>query len=572
MLVLLLISWLPAVSILLLLLLPTSCRQAYRYITLGTTLLQGLMVGIVLASFYNHPSGEEIWTVHRPWMQLNMGSWGRLAVDYLVGVDGLNVGLLGLTALILNVGVIASWNVEQYAKGYFILYLLINMLVVGSFLALDFLLFYIFFEAALLPIYFFLGIWGGKGGKQAATQFFLYTLSGTLLILLVLIGLGQSVYDPVATGLQAGLLHAGEVLTPAKIETVQQAVQHYAINSTDIVHSLRIAHMQDVHNFLPDAALGLYSGKLMGGHAARLWAFGALVLGFCIKLAAVPLHTWLPDAHVEAPTPISIILAALLLKIGAYGLLRIAYNIFPEGAIYYSKGIGVLGLLSITYAALNALAMQDIKRMVAYASIAHMGFVLLGLGSLTCEGIQGALYQLVSHGLLATLLFLIAGVLQDRTGERRIECYSGLTHKMPRYAAVATTTFFAALGLPGFSGFIGELLVLLGAFQATKAGYPLWLGIVGTLGVLLNAIYWVWTMQRMFLGSFALRGSAKEGQLYDLRTREYVMLVPLLILILLLGIFPHWLLGLTQDAVSELVTRIHTVGRDNLEAILSWRR
>jgi len=260
------------------------------------------------------------------------------------------------------------------------------------------------------------------------------------------------------------------------------------------------------------------------------------------------------------------ILAAILLKIGGYGLLRMAYNIFPEGAIYYATGIGTLGACAIIYAALTALAMQDLKKMVAYASIAHMGFMLLGLASLTNEGVNGALYQMISHGLIAALLFGIVGVLQERTQDRIIEHHSGLATRMPHYATIAVISFFAALGLPGFSSFIAELLVLMGAFRSSLL--PRWMGMVGVVGILLNATYLIWTVQKVFWGNFSLRSPAGPSILKDLHAREYMLFIPLLLFTFFLGVCPQWLLDLVTEATQQLVTRVHTVGKENLGIIL----
>jgi NADH-quinone oxidoreductase subunit M len=332
------------------------------------------------------------------------------------------------------------------------------------------------------------------------------------------------------------------------------------------VHSLNIVLMTDARNFIPGSIFGLLDSQFIWGHAARLVAFLALVIGFLIKLAAVPFHSWLPDAHVEAPTPISMILAAILLKIGGYGLIRTAYNIFPEGAIYYAFEMGALGVCTVVYAALTALAMQDLKRMIAYSSVAHMGFVLLGLASLTHEGVHGALYQMVSHGLIAALLFGIVGVLQDRTQDRRIDHYSGLATTMPYYATITVVSFFAALGLPGFSSFIAELLVLIGVFHASSL--PKWMGMIGVVGMLLNAVYFLWTIQRVFFGNFTLCYPSCQAVLQDLQPKEYILFIPLLLLIFLFGIYPQLLLDLITDATNHLVTSVHSAGSANLDTIL----
>ena len=441
-----LIIWLPIGSLVVLLLLPSYRIKIFRYIALGTTLLQGLGVGWVLiqclASTTQGMTGKLQWIEQCSWMRLDLGSLGSLAIDYLVGIDGLNIGLVLLAVFVLTIGVIASWNIQQYTKAYFALYLLMDTLIMGSFLALDFFLLYVFLEATLVPIYFFIGIWGGPQRTYAATKFFLYTLSGTILILLVLIGLGLSVYDPVATGLQVGIITQGTPPNTEQIQAVQSLVQASSIAPQHIVHSFNLLHMTEVHNFIPGAIFGLLPGKIILGKAVRLLAFLSLAIGFLVKLAAVPFHTWLPDAHVEAPTPISMVLAGIVLKIGGYGLMRTAYSIFPEGAIYYGFWIGMLGVGTVLYAAFNALAMQDLKRMIAYASVAHMGFVLLGLSSLTQEGAHGALYQMVSHGLISALLFLVAGVLQDRTQDRMIDHYSGLATQMPYYTTMGCAELF----------------------------------------------------------------------------------------------------------------------------------
>lgn len=554
-----LIIWLPMVSLWLLLLLPVSQQHVCRYIALGTTLLQGLMMGLVYRHGINNTPIE-----HLAWIRLNLGHAGILSVTYSVGIDGLNTSFILLAILILTMGIVASWQERQYVKGYFALYLFMDTLIMGTFLALDFLLFYIFFEVILLPIYFFISIWGGAQRTQAATKFLLYNLFGTVMIFIVLIGLGSSVYDPAATGARCKLF-TNEIPSQAQIREVQDHVQARLIAPQDIVHSLQITCMTDVRNFLPGSIFAIQSGQRIWGQAARLIAYISLLVGFLIKIAAVPLHSWLPDAHVEAPTPISMLLAAIVLKVGGYGIMRIAYPIFPEGAIHYAFGMSILGVCAILYAALLALSMQDLKRMVAYSSVANIGFVLLGLASLTNEGMHGALYQMISHGCIAALLFYNVGILQARTQDRNITHYNGLFTKVPSYTTLLIVSFFAALGLPGFSSFVAKLLVLIGALQSTHL--PNWVGIAGTMGILLNAIYWIWTIQRICFGKLSLYNPNWALTLTDLSTREYIVLISLLLCTFILGVYPQCLLDSMTDDVRQLATYVCTVGKENLKII-----
>jgi len=287
----------------------------------------------------------------------------------------------------------------------------------------------------------------------------------------------------------------------------------------------------------------------------RTIAFLFLLIGFGIKLPMVPFHTWLPDAHVEAPTAVSVILAALLLKIGGYGLLRIVIPLFPGEAISMGWLVATFGVLSIIYGALNAMASKDLKRLIAYSSVSHMGFVLLGIASLTTEGITGAVYQMVSHGLITSMLFILAGVLSDRTNDRSIANYSGLAGKMPIYFSFVLIAFFASLGLPGFSGFIAEIMVLLGAFASSGVNGILAKGfaITAVLGLIIGAAYYLWTLQRMFFGSFVWKGGSQPELLTDLSVREKVLLLPLAALSLLLGIMPQSLIDFIAPYAGSII-------------------
>jgi NADH-quinone oxidoreductase subunit M len=453
-----------------------------------------------------------------------------MRAEYYIGVDGLSLPLVLLSVVVMLVATISSWTTQKNPKAYFILLLILNTAIIGSFIALDFLLFYLFFEFMLLPMFFLIALWGGPRREYASIKFFLYTLAGSILILVAMIALYVSVHDPG---------HAGA-----------------------LVHTFNIMNMTSPVNFISNSVLDPNNPWNIGSLTARQWTFLFLFVGFAIKLPMVPFHTWLPDAHVEAPTAVSVILAALLLKIGGYGLARIAFPIFPDAAMYFGLMLGIFGVISIIYGGLNAMASKDLKRLIAYSSVSHMGFVLLGLSSVTPEGVAGSIYQMVSHGIITTMLFLIAGVLYDRTHDRMIDNYSGLFGKMPSYTVIVIIAFFASMGLPGFSGFIAEIMVFLGAFKSGSVSGPLHesLAIIATLGLIIGAAYYLWTLQRMFFGPYHLKVELTNNVLSDLDRREYLMLVPLAAATLYLGILPQSLVSIIEPFARNLSSFVLQTG------------
>ncbi|MEM9859200.1 MAG: NADH-quinone oxidoreductase subunit M [Bacteroidota bacterium] len=554
---------LPLVAALGLVLLPLKHQSYFKFIALGVSLVQ-LIIGASLYLSYQPTDAPysiaSFQFVERvSWIDLDLQSLGKLSAEYFLGVDGLSFGLVLLSIIVLCIGVIASWKITKKVKAYFALYLLLNASIIGCFVALDFLLFYLFFEFMLLPMYFLIGLWGGPRREYASIKFFLYTLLGSIFILIVMIGLYTSVINPQATAVEMGLAASGESPSSLVIEQVQQMLRKGEIPPEKLVRTFNMVFMTDAANLIPNSFMSKLEIHLILGNQARYLGFLLLFLGFAIKVPVVPFHTWLPDAHVEAPTPISVVLAGILLKIGGYGMFRTAYLMFPDGAIHFAWWIGFFGVISILYGAFNALASKDLKRLIAFSSVSHMGFVLLGLAALSVEGVSGAIYQMISHGFISAGLFLIAGVIYDRTHDRLIENYSGLASKMSGYTVMVVIFFFASLGLPGFSGFIAEILVFLGAFSSALVEganiLPRWMAITAIFGLILSAAYYLWTIQRMFFGKYHVK-RVEPKYLTDLNVRELIMFIPLAFFTLLLGIFPSALLDLINSSVATFVNTI----------------
>jgi NADH-quinone oxidoreductase subunit M len=523
-------------------------KEQARNIAIGLSTLQLTLLGYIYSAF-DKTSGLFQFNETHHWFSISLGSMGQFMSKYTLGIDGLSISLLLLTGLITWVALWNSTEIKEKIGGYYALVLLLNASIMGCFMAKDLFLFYVFFEFMLLPMYFLIGIWGGPRRNYASLKFFLYTLVGSLLILIVMLGMGIAYVDPYETALLNGLIRPEQDFNVEALKTVQQLIQSQELATSSLVHSFDIQALSDLKNCQITSILHISSGWQLAGMSAREWGFWLLFIGFAIKLPMVPLHTWLPDAHVEAPTPISVLLAGVLLKIGAYGWLRITIPFFQIEALMAANILAGLGALSIIYGAYNALAMTDLKKLVAYSSVSHMGFVLLGIAAFTAEGWQGAIFQTISHGVLSALLFLIVGVLYSRTGNREIDSYSGLVTLMPRFTVISGIAIFASLGLPGFSGFIGEFFSLLGAFSSPFV-HPV-IAVFGALGLLLGAGYLLWTFQKIYLGKHYQKNA--DWSLPDLNKLELLSLFGLGIISILLGVYPGLLFELSEKFVTELL-------------------
>lgn len=495
------ITFIPLLGALVIAFLPRSKQDLAKWLAVITVLPQ--VVGAILIFFapgYFDRTATGFQLVHGPFTWIE-----SFNIHYHVGVDSISVSMILLSAIISFIAVLASWGIAKHIKAYFALLLLLDTGMMGTFVAMDFFLFYVFWELMLLPMYFLIGIWGGPRREYAAIKFFLYTLAGSVFMLLVMLAL-------------------------------------YFYSQGNLFD---ITKLMDLNNHVGPLAMG------EGFNWFRFACWMGLFVGFAIKVPMFPFHTWLPDAHVEAPTAISVVLAGVLLKMGTYGMLRFNFAIFPDITAYAAQTIALLGVVNIVYGALCAMAQTDMKKLIAYSSVSHMGFVLLGMSALTPEGINGAVIQMFNHGTITAMLFILVGVIYDRAHHREINKFGGLYLTMPRYAVWVAFAFFAALGLPGLSGFIGEALVFLGSYPT----YPR-LTILALSGVVLGAAYLLWTIQRAFLG--------KENEKYkgfpDINLREVLSLAPLAVLVVALGVYPQPLIDLVDSSLATLVDTVNQYG------------
>jgi len=498
------IIWFPIIGMVAIAFIPRDKENVIKITAAVATGLQFLLT-LVLWQNYDAGDGGMQFMVRAEWIP-------SFNITYILGVDGLSLPMAILTALLCFIGVFVSWNINKAVKGYFALFLLLDTGIMGVFLSMDFFLFYIFWEVMLLPMYFLIGIWGGPQREYAAIKFFLYTLFGSVLMLVGILGL------------------------------------YFTCGKTfDILELIRVA---------PEAL----NGVMWWGMSAIKVIWILLFIGFAIKVPVFPFHTWLPLAHVEAPTAISVLLAGILLKLGVYGILRINYGLMPDGVYWFSGALAVLGLINVVWGGLCALAQTDLKKLVAYSSVNHMGYSLIGMAAIVAAGeanglnlkaaqagLGGAVFQMFNHGTISAMLFILVGVIYDRAHHRQIDGFGGLAAQMPIYTGITALAFFAGLGLPGFSGFISEAMCFIGAF-------PVYRGIViaSTIGILLNAAYFLWAFQRIFFGEL----NEKYTDLPEINRLELFTVVPLLVITLFFGIYPAPYLDIIASTMDEIIHHV----------------
>ncbi|WP_207478835.1 NADH-quinone oxidoreductase subunit M [Arenibaculum pallidiluteum] len=459
---------------------PDVVARNARNVALWTSLITFVLSLFVWANF--DPANPGFQMVERvAWIP-------AFEIGYHMGVDGISVLFVLLSTLLTPLCILSSWTaVEKRVKEYMIAFLVLETLMVGMFCALDLILFYMFFEGVLIPMFIIIGVWGGARRVYAAFKFFLYTLLGSVLMLLAILAM------------------------------------YFVAGTTDV-----------------PTLLGTDFPFQM-----QIWLWLAFFASFAVKVPMWPVHTWLPDAHVEAPTAGSVILAGVLLKMGGYGFLRFSIPMFPEATEYFTPLVYALSVIAIIYTSLVALAQEDMKKLIAYSSVAHMGFVTLGMFTMTTQGVEGSIFQMVSHGIVSGALFLCVGVVYDRLHTREIARYGGLVNNMPRYALVFMIMMLASVGLPGTSGFVGEFLILIGAFQDNT-----WVAFLATTGIILGAAYMLWLYRRIIFGKIT-REDVRA--MTDMSPREILVFAPLIVLVLWMGIYPSTFLNMTSASVERLV-------------------
>jgi len=467
-----------------------------RWVALWTTLIV-FAISLILLRRFDATSPDFQFVEH--WGL----SDGSTAYSISLGVDGISLPFVILTTALMPITILASWDaIQRRVREYMIAFLVLETLMVGTFCALDLVFFYLFFEGGLIPMFLIIGVWGGPRRVYASFKFFLYTLLGSVLMLLAIMAM------------------------------------YWSAGTTDI--PCLLAYASPGHPLGPACPLAhAFPLKL------QTWAFFAFLASFAVKLPMWPVHTWLPDAHVEAPTAGSVILAAILLKMGGYGFLRFSLPMFPDASQHFAPLVYALSVVAIIYTSLVALVQEDVKKLIAYSSVAHMGFVTMGIFAVTAQGVAGGIFQMISHGIVSAALFLCVGVIYDRMHTREIAAYGGLVNRMPLYAFVFMVFALANVGLPGTSGFVGEFLTLIGTFRVNN-----WVATLATLGTILSAAYMLWLYRKVIFGKL------EKPSLFNIRDigwREIVVLAPLVILTILIGVYPKPVLDLSSASVAQLI-------------------
>ncbi len=492
-----LLAYLPLVGAIFILFIKKEDEKKIMQTAFGVSIVT-LLVSLLLIPGFDSTTADMQFIEQATWIP-------SLGVEYAVGIDGISLLLIVMTTIITSIAIVSSYTaINMRIKEYYVSILFLEMGMLGVFMSLDFFLFYIFWEIMLVPMYFLIGIWGGGRRLYSAIKFFLYTLFGSLFMLLGILAIYFLNADPTyGTG-------------------------QYTFN---------IIELQKLNLPL---------------HPFQFWIFLAFFLGFAIKVPMFPFHTWLPDAHTDAPTAGSVILAGVLLKMGTYGFVRFCLPMFPEASVYFMPYMAGLALVGIVYGALVALAQKDIKRLVAYSSVSHLGFVMLGIFALNTHGITGGILQMVNHGISTGALFLIVGMIYERRHPRLIADFGGLSSRMPIYSAFFAVTMFSSMGLPGLNGFVGEFLILVGAFEANK----IYAGIA-VIGVILGAAYMLWLFQRMMFGPL---DKPENQKITDMNRREIAYMTPLVIFMFWIGLFPKPFIEVIEPAVEKIVQRLNNAG------------
>lgn len=471
--------------------------KAIKITTLGFSLVT-FIHSLLLVYSFDSSNPDFQFLFEQTWIE-------SIDAGFRIGLDGMSMLLLMLTTFLMPLVVLNSFSaINKREKGFYMMLMLLEFALIGVFVSLDIFLFYIFWEIILIPMYFIIGIWGGKDRIYASIKFFIFTMVGSLFMLIAIIWLGLYVgNDILGTGFTTNFILIREV-------------------SSQIPMNI------------------------------QYWLFIAFALSFLIKVPIFPLHTWLPDAHTEAPTPGSVILAGVLLKMGTYGLIRFNLDLFPSASIDFAPYIATLAVIGIIYGALVAMVQKDIKKLVAYSSVSHLGFVVLGIFSMTTEGVQGAIIQMVNHGLSTGMLFICVGILYERRHTRAISEYGGIARIMPQYSVFFAIAMFASVGLPLLNGFVGEYLTLIGAFISPIYDTPVF-AILGATGVIFAAVYLLWMWQRVMFGT---NDNPNNQSLKDINKREWLILVPMVIFIVWIGIYPKTFTSWSENSVQKLINKI----------------